>query len=228
MGLYIQLTYIMMQPIDRKRTLKPFLWLGVSLAIASTLAWYYRDWLAARFFLRRLESAKRLQRLHVPEVVQLLGIEAGSSVADIGAGSGLFTERFAECVGPTGRVFAADANPELVAHLRKRFSPDKAPNVTVVQTDRSGATLPEKVDLAFVCLTLHHIPDPEEYVRTLAEHLKPGGRIAVIEFEGHSPMHHKKIDSEELDRWMGDAGLQVISREDELLDEAYIRIYSNA
>jgi arsenite methyltransferase len=207
---------------------KRLLWIGLTAAIGAALAWCYRDWLAARFFLRHLESKKRMERLHVPEVVQLLGIEAGSSVADIGAGSGLFTDRFAESVGPTGRVFAADANPELVAHLRKRFSPDKAPNVTVVQTDRSGATLPEKVDLAFVCLTLHHIPDPEEYVRTLAAHLKPGGRIAVIEFEAHSSMHHRKIDPEELDRWMGDAGLQVLSRDDELLDEAYIRIYGNA
>jgi FkbM family methyltransferase len=217
-----------MKDAEKRVVVRRWLWIGLPVAAGAALAWCYRDWLAARFFLRHLESERRLKRLRVPEVVRLLDIEPGSTVADIGAGSGLFTGRFVDCVGPTGRVFAADANPTMIDHLRKRFPPDRAPTVTVVQTARSGATLPAKVDLAFVCLTLHHIPDPEEYVQTLAEDLKPGGRIAVIEFERHSPMHHKMIATQELDRWMEEAGLQVVSREDNLLEEAYIRIYGRA
>lgn len=214
-----------MRDAEGQLAVKRLLWIGLPVAVGAALAWYYRDWLAARFFLRHLESDERLKRLRVPEVVEFLDIRPESSVADVGAGSGLFTERFADAVGPTGKVFAADANPEMVAHLQNRFHPIKYSNVTIVQTDRSSATLPEKVDLAFACLTLHHIADPHEYVQTLAAHLKPGGRIAVIEFERHSTQHHKKITSEELDQWMEEAGLRVLSTEDDLIRDAYIRVY---
>jgi len=214
-----------MQEARGKRVLKRMLWVGLPLAIGSALAWYYRDWITARFFLRRLESDERLRRLRVDDVVRLLEIEPGSSVADVGAGSGLFTGRFAERVGPSGRVLAADANPEMVAHLRRRFPVDESPNVHIVQTPRDAATLPESVDLVFVCLTLHHIPDPEGYVQSLAAHLKPGGRIAVIEFNQDSPMHHRKIVRSELDRWMSEADLQVVLEKDDLIEDAYLRIY---
>ena len=128
-----------MKDAEKRVAVRRWFWLGLPVAAGAVLAWCYRDWLAARFFLRHLESGKRLKRLRVPEVIRLLGIEPGSTVADIGAGSGLFTERFVDCVGPTGRVFAADANPTMIDHLRKRFPPDRAPTVTVVQWENGHA-----------------------------------------------------------------------------------------
>jgi hypothetical protein len=67
-----------MQEAGGKRALKRMLWVGLPLAIGSALAWYYRDWIAARFFLRHLESDERLRRLRVDDVVRLLSIEPGS------------------------------------------------------------------------------------------------------------------------------------------------------
>src|SRR5213078_1922475 len=99
----------------------------------------------------------------------------------IGAGTGYFTVRFARML-PKGKVFAADIEPDMVRHLTQRAKREQLANVFAVQSAPDDARLPEKVDLALLVDTYHHIDDRRRYFARLKESLKPGGRVAIIDF----------------------------------------------
>jgi ubiquinone/menaquinone biosynthesis C-methylase UbiE len=156
-----------------------------------------------------LENPDRLAALHVPEVVAALGITPGMRIADLGAGTGVFAVPLAQAAGPTGKVYAIDIDEGLLEIVR-----DKARNAgaTTIETVVAGPTdpkLPEPVDLIFICDTLHHLPDQGDYVRQFAKLLRPGGRVAVIDFaEGHWPAGHEAftITPAQVDTWLQAAG----------------------
>jgi ubiquinone/menaquinone biosynthesis C-methylase UbiE len=118
------------------------------------------------------------------EVVQALGIRHGMCVADVGAGTGYFSRYLSAAVGEGGTVFAVDTEPRLIVHLRERAERERTPNVVPVLASADDARLPAgMVDRVLVVDTLHHIDDRVTYLRRLQRVLKPGGRIAVIDFK---------------------------------------------
>lgn len=121
------------------------------------------------------------------EVIGTLGIAPGDEVADLGAGSGYFTFRLADTVGPSGRVYAVDVDEDMLALLRDRVSEEQRANVEVVRADFADPHLPDRhIDLVFSCDTYHHLEDRTNYFRRLREDLVPGGRVAVLELNGSS------------------------------------------
>lgn len=120
-----------------------------------------------------------------PEVViEALGIHAGQSVADIGAGTGYFTVRIASVVGREGRVLAVDVEPAMVEHIRKRAAVAGLDNVEAILTQANEPGLgPASVDLVFICDTWHHIDDRLRYLDELGAVLRPGGRAAIVDFK---------------------------------------------
>jgi ubiquinone/menaquinone biosynthesis C-methylase UbiE len=126
-------------------------------------------------------------------VVAALGLEAGDHVADLGAGGGYFTFRLARAVGPGGRVYAVDVDEGMLEHIRERAQAEGFANVEPVLAvaDDSGLP-PASTDLVFVSNTWHHLPEPRTYFARLAERLRPGGRVAVVELRegGFPPGHH--------------------------------------
>ncbi|VVM05545.1 partial demethylmenaquinone methyltransferase / 2-methoxy-6-polyprenyl-1,4-benzoquinol methylase, partial [Methylacidimicrobium cyclopophantes] len=110
------------------------------------------------------------------------------AVADLGAGTGYFTRRFSKAVGPEGKVYAIDAEPAMADYLKKEAKQKKLRNVTVrlVKPGESGLE-DHSVDLVFLCTVLHHIDNRIVYLRKLADSLKPGGRIVLIDFKPNSP-----------------------------------------
>lgn len=118
------------------------------------------------------------------EIIEQLGIEKGMAVADIGAGTGLYMEPFAERVGPNGKVFSVDIAPVFIKHLKTRAERRKLNQVTVVKCAEDSVSLPENsVDVAFICDTYHHFEYPGSTLASLLAAMKPGGRVAVIDFE---------------------------------------------
>jgi ubiquinone/menaquinone biosynthesis C-methylase UbiE len=118
------------------------------------------------------------------EVVQALGIRNGMCVADVGAGTGYFSRYLSAAVGERGTVFSVDTEPSLVVYLRERAEREQAPNVVPILASADNPRLPAgMVDLVLIVDTLHHIDDRVNYVRRLRRFLKPGGRIAVIDFK---------------------------------------------
>jgi ubiquinone/menaquinone biosynthesis C-methylase UbiE len=111
-------------------------------------------------------------------------LKPGMSVADIGAGTGLYTRPMSESVGSTGRVYAVDISPSFLKHLRKLVMDQKLANVEVVAgDDRSTRLPPNVVDVAFVCDTYHHFEHPQETLKSIFAALKPGGMLVVVDFE---------------------------------------------
>lgn len=155
-----------------------------------------------------LEGAERVSRMQVPRVVGALGLTAGMRVADIGSGSGLFTRPIAAAIAP-GTAFAVDIDPALLAIVDRSAREAGLKNVTIVTAALDDPKLPEPVDLAFVCDTLHHIQNQGAWLKRLKTYLKPGGRVAVIDFSDRWPDGHESMrySVAQLDAWMTDAGL---------------------
>ncbi len=120
------------------------------------------------------------------EVIHALALTPDAVVADIGSGTGYFAVRFANMV-PKGRVYGVDTEPDMVKYLADRAQREKRSNVTAIAGAPDDPRLPEKADLILMVDVFHHIDDRERYFRKLRAFLKPGGRIAIIDFRMDSP-----------------------------------------
>ena len=118
-------------------------------------------------------------------MIAALGIRPGDRVADLGAGSGYFTLRLARAVGPDGRVYAVDVDEAMNDYLRQRVAQAGLSNVDMILGRFEDPLLPDGgVDLVLIVDTYHHLEDRPAYFRNLRRDLAPGGRVAVIDFDG--------------------------------------------
>ncbi|GAB4238482.1 MAG: hypothetical protein Kow00109_12890 [Acidobacteriota bacterium] len=177
-------------------------------------------------YIRILESAERVRNLQVDRVVQSLNLEPGSIVADLGAGSGLFTRPMARLVGPEGVVYAVDIDPELLEHIQETAREQNLTNIRTVLAGEFDARLPERVDFVLICDTLHEIRRKPEYLQGLTRYLKPGARVAVIDYLDPWPerLANERYTLEDLDAWMAAAGL-TREKEFKFLENNFFRIY---
>jgi cyclopropane fatty-acyl-phospholipid synthase-like methyltransferase len=120
------------------------------------------------------------------EVIQALALKPDAVIADIGSGTGYFSVRFANMT-PKGRVYGVDTEPDMVKYLSERAKREGLKNVTAVAGAPDDPRLPEKADLIVLVDVFHHIDARESYFRKLRASLKPGGRVAIIDFRMDSP-----------------------------------------
>jgi ubiquinone/menaquinone biosynthesis C-methylase UbiE len=121
--------------------------------------------------------------LEIPELAKLLNLKPGMTIADVGAGFGAWTIRFARFVGPSGRVYASDVGEKQLAWLREYVKKEGTANVTVIEGAPASTNLPANCcDAILIRDAYHHLTEPEKIVASMAAALKPGGRLAVIDF----------------------------------------------
>ena len=120
------------------------------------------------------------------QVIQALALRPDAVVADLGAGTGYFAVRLANMV-PKGRVYGVDVEPGMVKYLAERAKREKRPNLVAVAGAPDDPRLPEKADLVLLVDVFHHIDERQRYFRRLKDSLKPGGRVAIIDFRLDSP-----------------------------------------
>lgn len=136
------------------------------------------DW-ATRF---SGESREVFRARH--DVVKALALKPGETIADIGAGTGLYTRLFAQAVGATGTVYATDIAPKFLAYIKENAARDGLKNVqTVLGSDRSTNLKDASVDVAFNSDVYHHFEYPMTMNASIRRALKPGGRLYVLEME---------------------------------------------
>ncbi len=124
---------------------------------------------------------------HPARVIQALGIRPGHHVADLGAGGGYFTFRLADAVGSSGRVYAVDIDADMVQYVAERAEVAGHRNIETVLAVPADTHLPEGgVDLVFTCNTYHHLEDRPAYFARLKRILRPGGRVAIIDYNQNS------------------------------------------
>ena len=135
-----------------------------------------------------LERSEREEEEAPDVALNTLKITKGSSVADIGAGSGYITVRLAARVGAAGRVFANDVQPQMLNILARRLSDSKITNVTLVEGTIDDPKLPPaSVDLAIMVDVYHELSQPQAILRHLRDSLKSGGRLVLLEYRKEDP-----------------------------------------
>lgn len=180
--------------------------------------------LQARMFNR---SAARSSS-QADRILTSLHIKPGSYIADYGSGGGYFTMRFAQAVGPQGRVFAIDINPSFLSFIRDAAAKASLAKIeTVPVSELPGRVRPGSLDLIFSRDVYHHLSDRPALFKDLVRYLKPDGRLAIIDwlpeagrFFGPPAGHRTSPDTiiNELEA----AGLAVFERQDFLARQAFI------
>jgi ubiquinone/menaquinone biosynthesis C-methylase UbiE len=130
-----------------------------------------------------LERTERQSEEDTERALRLLRVGPGSTVADVGAGSGYFTVRLARLVGPAGKVYANDLQQGMLDIIRRRVEQDGIRNVELVLGSVDDPRLPrESLDLALMVDVYHEFSQPQNMLRRLREALKPGGRLVLLEY----------------------------------------------
>jgi predicted methyltransferase len=176
---------------------------------------------------RTFESPGREVYDRRQDIVAALGLKPGMTVADIGAGTGLFTRLLSPAVGPSGTVYAQDISREFLENLERIGREERLANVkTVLGTERDARLPANTLDLAFLCDTYHHFEYPRSMLASIHRALKPGGALVVIDFEktpGLSSawvMGHVRADRETAIREIEAAGFR-LAEDRKLLRENY-------
>lgn len=139
-------------------------------------------------WIQRLERPDRIAGLKVPEVVARLNLRPGMVIADIGAGSGVFSRPLAKAVAPSGKVYAVDIDQGLLDHINQRAQQENMSNIRTVLGKFEDPAIPAKdVDMAFFHDVFHHIEKREAYLKALATYIKPNGMITMIEMDRNDP-----------------------------------------
>ena len=160
------------------------------------------------------------------QVIQALNPAPDAVVADIGAGTGYFSIRLAHFVSK-GRVFGVDTEPDMVKYLAERAKRDGLANVTAVAGRPDDPRLPEKADLVLMVDVYHHVADRSQYFRKLRNSLKPGGKVAIIDFTMDSPIGPPpggRIAPERVRAELGAAGY-VLAEEHRFLPNQYFLVF---
>jgi predicted methyltransferase len=187
--------------------------------------------LKATEWVERFEKEGREVYDHRLEIVKATGVKEGDVVADVGAGTGLFTMLFAEKVGPGGRVLAVDIATPFLANIAKRAEEEKIPNIeTILCTDRNARIPKERADLVFICDTYHHFEYPQDTLASIHWGMKPGGTLVLVDFKrikGESSdwiMSHVRADEETFTQEIEEAGFEKTGEAD-FLKENYLVMF---
>jgi len=163
------------------------------------------------------------------KILEALELQQGQRVADIGAGGGYFSLRFAEAVEKDGRVFAIDTNPKFLELIKNSAKENELNSIETVLTTEDNPTLPKKsIDLIFMRNVCHHLPNRVEYFRKLKSALKPEGKIAIIDYRaggGRFSFHRKfghYVPKEILIAEMKEAGYRLEKDLDFLPEQSFV------
>lgn len=161
------------------------------------------------------------------EIVQALGLQPGMAVADIGAGTGLFTRLFSGKVGVQGRVYAIDISENFVRSIEAMARQQGLDNIQgIVNTDKSTGLPASSIDLAYLADTYHHFEYPRTMLASIHAALREGGQLVIIDFRkqpGVSSswvMSHVRADKNTVIQEVESAGFKLIADSD-LLETNY-------
>lgn len=162
------------------------------------------------------ETPGRDAKLHINDVMNILGIGPGRTVADIGAGSGWFTVRAARRVTSTGEVYAVDINPEAIKYINDRVRKEQLKNVKAILSKPDNPDLPpNRIDAVLFLKAYHEVSDPVVLLRNLRASLKPGARVGIIERNGNGADHG--VEKQVVLREAGEAGYRLLQEQDDLV-----------
>jgi ubiquinone/menaquinone biosynthesis C-methylase UbiE len=184
----------------------------------------------------RLESPTRLANLRPAELVAQLGIVRGSTVVDLGTGTGMLLKDLSLAVGPAGRVIAEDIQTDFLEHARHRLEVEGLRNIELVLGTETDPKLPAgAADLVVVLDAYHHFDFPEQMLAAIKRGLRPGGRLAIIEYhklrgamEAGDPdfaLTHIRASADQLVKEVQSAGYKLLWRREHAPGRQYIVMF---
>lgn len=186
-------------------------------------------------WLSRFERESRETFDKRKEIVAACQLKPGMVVADVGAGTGLFTRLFAVEVGEKGTVYAVDIAQKFLDYITESAKKAGLNNIkTVLGTDTSAELPSGEIDLVFICDTYHHFEYPERMLHSIYQALKPGGRMVVVDFireEGKSRqwiLDHVRAGQNIVEKEITTAGFRKIGEVKDLLQENYLVIFEKS
>jgi ubiquinone/menaquinone biosynthesis C-methylase UbiE/intracellular sulfur oxidation DsrE/DsrF family protein len=183
-------------------------------------------------FIGRFEVESREVFARRKEILAACEIRPGQTVADIGAGTGLFTRMFSEAVGKEGRVIAVDIAQKFLDHIEATSREAGLLNVETVRCTEDSTKLPaESVDVAFICDTYHHFEYPLKTMASVHRALKPNGRVILVDFrriEGESSdwvLSHVRAGQDVFEREIVQSGFRKAGELKNVLKENYLAVF---
>ena len=183
-------------------------------------------------FVNTFEGESREIYAKRDKIVAACGLKPGMVVADIGAGTGLFTRLFAPKVAPGGRVIAVDIAQKVLDHIAKTCKEAGINNVETQLCKSDSVELPAaSVDVAFICDTYHHFEFPFRTMASVHAALKPGGRVVLVDFHrvlGKSRpfiLMHVRAGQDVVIKEVESCGFKLKGEEKGILDENYIVLF---
>jgi SAM-dependent methyltransferase len=159
------------------------------------------------------EDPRRAEKLQIDRVMDLLGIRAGSAVADIGAGSGWFTVRAAQRVGPSGTVYAVEINEDYLSHIRSRAEKEGFSNIrTVLGKEDDPVLANDSVDSILLLKTYHEFSKPINMLLAMRRAMRKDALLGIIDKNGEGDDHG--LDAEKVIEEAERAGLILVSQHD--------------
>jgi ubiquinone/menaquinone biosynthesis C-methylase UbiE len=179
-----------------------------------------------------LESGRRLGRLEIDEVVARMALQPGDVVADVGAGTGVFSVSLARAVGPTGTVLAVEVDPGFLPMIEQKAVDGSVENIRTVLGEFEDPKLPRRdIDVAFFHDVIHHIEGRQAYLQATARYMAPGSRIVVVDYHGdhpgapHGDQPELRITLRQMREWMSVAGFD-LTQEFDLFDEKFFVVFT--
>jgi ubiquinone/menaquinone biosynthesis C-methylase UbiE len=164
------------------------------------------------------------------EIVEDCKIKPGMAVADIGAGTGLFTRMFASAVGDKGTVYAVEISQKFLDHIKKTSEERGIKNVRTILCTQTSTELPaNSVDLAFICDTYHHFEFPFKTMASIHKALKPGGHVVLIDFhriKGQSSdwvLNHVRAGQEVFTKEIEESGFKPVEEKKFMKESYFVR-----
>ena len=164
------------------------------------------------------------------KIVHAVRPHPGMRIADIGAGTGLFTVLFARAVGPDGVVYAVDTSPSFVVGLGELAARYRVDNIVPAVSTQEDTRLPAAgIELAFVCDTYHHFEYPRAMLDSIHQALVPGGALIIIDYRRRSGlssawvMQHVRADRDQVVAEVRQAGFRLVEEPDFLTENYFLR-----
>lgn len=183
-------------------------------------------------FVEKFEVESREVFLRRESIVAACGIEEGCTLADIGAGTGLFTRMFSKSVGKQGRVISVDIAKNFLEHIAKTCRDQDLRNVDTLLCSPDSTELRESsIDFAFICDTYHHFEFPTKTMKSLYRAMKPGGRLVVIDFkriDGQSTpwvLSHVRAGQSVFEQEIQECGFVKRHQKLDILEENYFLLF---
>jgi arsenite methyltransferase len=171
-------------------------------------------------YIEFLERKDRASWQKPDEIISSMNLQGAEKIADVGAGSGYFSFRFASKL-PKGKVIAIDIEPEMIRHIHHKVMSSGIKNMEVVLAPENDPQIPEKVDIVFICDVLHHLKNRTEWLDKLSSEINKGTKLILIEFrEGNLPQgppEKIKIPGKEMVSLVTKAGFTLVKKDPVIL-----------